>query len=118
MKHIELFEFFNISKNQQSSILEASINDWGKENLVGKKIKFPKGKLRVTFVQWRGESSSMGHYDETVNPEEIFTVTKLEKVYWGYRGEKSTSPLLFVKNKSGNEYMLTAMDHEPVEVVE
>jgi hypothetical protein len=108
MKHIKLFEQF---------VSEASINDWGKKNLVGKKVKFPGGKLSIAYVQWRGDYSSIGHYDEKVNPEEVFTVTKLEKVYWGSRGEKTTAPLLFIKNKSGTEYMLSAMDYEPIEVV-
>jgi hypothetical protein len=100
-----------------AEISEASINDWGKENLVGKKVKFPGGKLKIAYVQWRGDYSSIGHYDEEVNPEEVFTVTKLEKVHWGSRGEKTTAPLLFIKNKSGHELMLSAMDYQPIEVV-
>lgn len=114
MKNIAVFERF-LESNK--SLNESSINDWGKENLVGKSIKFPNGKLKVMFKQWRGDYASMGNYEEKVNPDDVFTVTKLEKVYWGSRGEKSTAPLLFVQDKSGREYMLTAMDYEPVDVV-
>lgn len=117
MKHIRAYESF-LEEPTELEISEASINDWGKDNLLGKKVMFPNGKLKVAHVQWRGDYSSINHYDEKVNPKEVFTVTKLEKVYWGWRGEKVTSPLLFVKNNSGKEYMLSAMDYEPIEVVE
>jgi hypothetical protein len=113
MKHLQSFESFQLHE-----AFAHSINDHGKKNLVGKNVKFPNGKLKLTSKQWRGDYSSMSHYEEKVDPNEIFTVTKLEKVYWGSRGEKSTAPLLFVKDKNGKEYMLSTMDYEPVEVVD
>ena len=110
MKHLKLFEQF-------TNLNEASINDHGKENLIGKQVRFPKGKLSLAYQQWRGDYSSIGHYTEEVSPDKVFTVTKLESVYWGSRGEKQTAPLLFIKPEKGPELMLSAMDYEPIEVV-
>ena len=110
MKHIKLYEEL-VNENSR-------LNDYKASELIGKQIKFPNGTLKYMFVRWKGDYKSVEHDDIKVSPDETFTVKNEEKIYYGSRGEKSTSKMILITDKRGNDYYIGArMAYEPIEIV-
>lgn len=109
LNHLEVFESWGTG---------GRLNDYDRKDLIGKKIKFPNGKLKFMYEQWRGDYKSVAGSEMSVDPNQEFTVKKEEKIYWGSRGEKTTAPMLLIADHKGSQYYIgSQMGYEPIEII-
>jgi hypothetical protein len=112
----------NMIKNFDQFLYEnesfGRLNDYDVDDLIGKQVCFPNGNLKYAYEVWKGDYKSIDHSEMNVKPDKVFNVVSNQKIYWGYRGEKTTAPMFYITDSKGAGYYIGAlMAYEPIEVL-